>query len=118
MMAWLIATLFLLTACGGGDESESVDTEGTSTTAQTTASTTAAPLPVAQTAPPTTATTAAPTTTTTTIAVTTTTVPSTSVVFYANCAAVRAAGKAPLRRGDPGYSSSLDRDGDGIACET
>jgi DNA polymerase III sliding clamp (beta) subunit (PCNA family) len=39
------------------------------------------------------------------------------VVTYANCAAVRAAGKAPLRRGDPGYSSALDRDGDGIACE-
>ncbi len=23
----------------------------------------------------------------------------------------------PLHRGEPGYSSSLDRDGDGIACE-
>lgn len=41
----------------------------------------------------------------------------TSTVFYANCDAVRAAGKAPLLRGQPGYSSSLDRDGDGIACE-
>lgn len=38
-------------------------------------------------------------------------------VYYANCAAVRAAGKAPLHRGDPGYRSALDRDGDGIACE-
>lgn len=38
-------------------------------------------------------------------------------VTYKNCAAVRAAGKAPLYRGDPGYSSKLDRDGDGIACE-
>lgn len=38
-------------------------------------------------------------------------------VAYANCAAVRAAGKAPLYKGDPGYSSNLDRDGDGIACE-
>lgn len=38
-------------------------------------------------------------------------------VSYANCAAVRAAGRAPLRRGDPGYSARLDRDGDGIACE-
>jgi phosphatidylserine/phosphatidylglycerophosphate/cardiolipin synthase-like enzyme len=36
---------------------------------------------------------------------------------YANCAAVKAAGKAPLHKGDPGYSSKLDRDGDGIACE-
>ncbi|MFF4168740.1 excalibur calcium-binding domain-containing protein [Streptomyces sp. NPDC001744] len=38
-------------------------------------------------------------------------------VSYANCAAVRAAGAAPIRRGDPGYSSRLDRDGDGVACE-
>ena len=38
-------------------------------------------------------------------------------VSYANCAAVRAAGKAPLHSGDPGYSRKLDRDGDGIACE-
>ena len=29
----------------------------------------------------------------------------------------RAAGAAPLHRGDPGYRSGLDRDGDGIACE-
>jgi competence protein ComEC len=32
-------------------------------------------------------------------------------VFYANCAAVRAAGKAPLLRGQPGYRPALDRDG-------
>lgn len=38
--------------------------------------------------------------------------PSTSV-HYKNCAAVQAAGAAPIRRGDPGYRSALDRDGDG-----
>ena len=38
-------------------------------------------------------------------------------VYYKNCTAVRAAGKAPLHQGEPGYSSKLDRDGDGIACE-
>jgi len=38
-------------------------------------------------------------------------------VYYANCTAVRAAGAAPIMRGEPGYSSKLDRDGDGIACE-
>ncbi|KFI64268.1 GmrSD restriction endonuclease domain-containing protein [Bifidobacterium cuniculi] len=38
-------------------------------------------------------------------------------VTYANCAAVREAGKAPLHRGEPGYSTALDRDGDGVACE-
>jgi hypothetical protein len=46
----------------------------------------------------------------------TTKAPETSV-YYANCAAVRAAGKAPLHRGDPGYAAHLDRDGDGVACE-
>ncbi len=40
-----------------------------------------------------------------------------SEVRYANCTEVRAAGKAPLRRGDPGYAAHLDRDNDGIACE-
>ena len=36
---------------------------------------------------------------------------------FANCAAARAAGAAPVHRGDAGYSSKLDRDGDGIGCE-
>ena len=38
-------------------------------------------------------------------------------VYYANCAEARAAGAAPLYRGQPGYRSGLDRDNDGIACE-
>lgn len=38
-------------------------------------------------------------------------------VYYKNCDAVRAAGKDPLYEGDPGYSTKLDRDKDGIACE-
>jgi hypothetical protein len=38
-------------------------------------------------------------------------------VYYANCTAVRAAGKAPLYSGEPGYRYQLDRDNDGIACE-
>ncbi|MFJ7807032.1 excalibur calcium-binding domain-containing protein [Bacillus cereus] len=41
----------------------------------------------------------------------------TDSAYYKNCAAVRAVGKAPLHKGQPGYSSHLDRDGDGIACE-
>lgn len=36
---------------------------------------------------------------------------------FRNCAEARAAGAAPVRRGDPGYSPKLDRDGDGIGCE-
>lgn len=36
---------------------------------------------------------------------------------FANCTAARAAGAAPVRRGDPGYGSHLDRDDDGLGCE-
>ena len=38
-------------------------------------------------------------------------------VYYENCTAARAAGAAPIMRGEPGYASKLDRDNDGIACE-
>jgi len=47
----------------------------------------------------------------------TTTNAPTKEVYYANCAAVRAAGMAPLEQGQPGYRAKLDGDGDGIACE-
>lgn len=40
-----------------------------------------------------------------------------SGAYYQRCDAARAAGVAPLRRGEPGYREALDRDGDGIACE-
>lgn len=43
-------------------------------------------------------------------------VPDSGSVFYENCAAVRAAGAAPLLVGEPGYSLDLDGDGDGKAC--
>ena len=39
-------------------------------------------------------------------------------VYYENCDAVRAAGAAPIYAEDPGYSTKLDRDQDGVACET
>jgi len=38
-------------------------------------------------------------------------------VYYPNCAAARAAGAAPVYRGQPGYGRHLDRDGDGKGCE-
>jgi hypothetical protein len=38
-------------------------------------------------------------------------------VFYGGCREVRAAGAAPLHRGQPGYRAGMDGDGDGIACE-
>ena len=45
-----------------------------------------------------------------------TSAPAAAATHYANCDAVRKAGAAPLHNGDPGYSSALDRDGDGVAC--
>jgi hypothetical protein len=36
---------------------------------------------------------------------------------YADCAAARAEGAAPITSGQPGYRSGLDRDGNGVACE-
>lgn len=43
--------------------------------------------------------------------------PTASPVRYANCNAARAAGAAPVYRGDPGYGPHLDRDNDGVGCE-
>ncbi|MDP4574100.1 excalibur calcium-binding domain-containing protein [Qipengyuania sp. G39] len=41
-----------------------------------------------------------------------------SDVYYRYCKDARAAGAAPLYRGDPGYRPALDADNDGVACET
>ena len=38
-------------------------------------------------------------------------------VYYRDCDAARSAGAAPMYRGEAGYRSALDRDGDGVACE-
>lgn len=43
--------------------------------------------------------------------------PAPSGAYYRNCAEARAAGAAPIYRGQPGYRKGLDRDGDGVACE-
>ncbi|TQJ69610.1 excalibur calcium-binding domain-containing protein [Arthrobacter sp. SLBN-100] len=45
-------------------------------------------------------------------------VPAAAGVFYANCAAAKAAGAAPIQAGEAGYRAGLDRDLDGIACES
>ena len=46
-----------------------------------------------------------------------TALPAAGVRTFRNCSEARAAGAAPVRIGDPGYSIKLDRDGDGIGCE-
>ncbi|MBO9623946.1 MAG: excalibur calcium-binding domain-containing protein [Sphingomonas sp.] len=38
-------------------------------------------------------------------------------VYYRNCDAARAAGAAPIERGEPGYREEMDGDSDGTACE-
>lgn len=38
-------------------------------------------------------------------------------IYYPNCTAARQAGATPIYRGQPGYGSHIDRDGDGKACE-
>jgi hypothetical protein len=43
--------------------------------------------------------------------------PSRAVRCITKTALRYAAGAAPIHRGEPGYSSKLDRDGDGVACE-
>ena len=41
-----------------------------------------------------------------------------STVYFKSCKAAKAAGYSDIKKGEPGYSSKLDRDGDGIACES
>jgi hypothetical protein len=40
-----------------------------------------------------------------------------AAAYYANCAAAKAAGAAPILAGQAGYRAALDRDNDGVACE-
>nr|WP_063779413.1 excalibur calcium-binding domain-containing protein [Kibdelosporangium sp. MJ126-NF4]CEL23195.1 hypothetical protein [Kibdelosporangium sp. MJ126-NF4]CTQ94358.1 hypothetical protein [Kibdelosporangium sp. MJ126-NF4] len=43
--------------------------------------------------------------------------PPPAAAYYKNCTEARAAGAAPVHRGEPGYGRHLDRDGDGVGCE-
>jgi hypothetical protein len=127
-----LTTLLGFVAAANPEQDEvqagSVTTEAPVTTAGPTSSSTTTTVPT--TVAPTT--TAPPTTLPPTTAPTTTAPPPTTAapapeaamapapapsVYYANCDAARAAGAAPVRVGDPGYASHLDRDGDGVGCE-
>jgi len=44
--------------------------------------------------------------------------PAASATYYANCDDARARGAAPVYADDPGYRAGLDRDSDGIGCES
>ena len=114
--------LFLPAACSGEDDEDS--DAGPTTTTTTAATTTSEATTTTAAAPPTTA---APVTTEAPPPPPITEAPRPAVTAapsapsgatYANCSEAKAAGAAPLSRGEPGYSSKLDRDGDGVACET
>lgn len=124
----LAASAALLVGCGNPAEEETpiaplVGEADVSTTTESTTTTLASTtMKVTTTLAPTTTTeavTAPPTTEPPTTPPPPTEAPTTAAaaVYYANCDEARAAGAAPLHRGDPGYSSKLDRDDDGVACE-
>ncbi len=127
--AALIAAL--LSGCGSETAPDPKPTVAHSTTTQPRATTTpSTTLSAIAPPPPIATTTAAPTSTTTlappppapapdipTVRAPAVPTPEAPSAYYRSCAAARAAGAAPLHRGDPGYRSGLDRDGDGVACE-
>jgi len=39
-------------------------------------------------------------------------------MYYRSCAAMRAAGAAPIRLGQPGYRTGLDRNRNSVACDS
>jgi hypothetical protein len=108
-----LAVLAAVTACGSDGTNSTANTPETSATTTSEAeTTTTAEAPVTTRAfaavPDRTGATTAPTSPPA----------AQSTAYFANCTDARAAGAAPLRRSDPGYRSALDRDGDGVACET
>lgn len=126
----LLALALLLVACS--DDATTVDLPDETTTSVDLSEPEPLPLVPSTLAPPTTLppTTAAPATappvTRAVVATTRATLPpqtsppptQVARTYYANCSEARDAGAAPVRRGDPGYGSHLDRDGDGVGCES
>lgn len=114
--------LIAAAASGGEDDAKPVSVVGQVETTLTLPLASTAPAPPVTQAPTTEATVpattrASATTAATAPATTAATAPATSAVYYNNCAEVRAAGKDPIYRGQPGYRSGLDGDSDGIACD-
>ncbi|KAB2582657.1 hypothetical protein BS297_24650 [Rhodococcus erythropolis] len=116
--------VLLLTSCGGSEEAKPAPTTMTAiqklvdaptttvkaSSASAPTTTTAAPIVITSEVP---APSAAPAPTVTAPPA----APKAPPVKYSSCADVKKAGAAPLCKGDPGYSTSLDRDEDGVACE-
>lgn len=136
---WLIGGIVGLVALAGvgslGDKTDhkpastNTTVESTSTSASTTSSTAStSTAPTTSTTAPSPAPTAEPPVDSSTIAPTAPVAEPAEVppvsdaptggVYFATCAAARAAGAAPLHVGGPGYRPALDRDKDGVACES
>jgi len=127
--------LTLLGAALGEDRTEARTTGPAATSTSTTAAPARSFTSEVMTSPSTSTTTTTTLATTTTEAPTTTTPPAPTTTWasppteppgapagapvggYANCAAARAAGAAPVHVGEPGYAPRLDGDGDGVGCE-
>lgn len=118
-----VVAFLLLTVAGQAGAQETTTTSApvdpTTTTATTIETTTTTALA--------TTTTRAPIETTTSVSVLpmpsiipdpATTTTAAAVVFYANCDAAALAGATNIASNQPGYRAELDRDGDGVACET
>jgi hypothetical protein len=126
MAGAVLAGSFVVIGVGGAMSPEQDDlkvpTEGTTATttakvAEPTRTTTAKP--TTTTTRPSTANTTRPKPTTTTEPVaTTTTTRAAAGPTFANCSQAKAAGYHDIQLGQPGYSIHLDRDRDGVACES
>ncbi len=115
MIYRIALTIILGTALTGACADQTIVTTSGIVTSQssTTHLATTLPTPDPEPEPATTATSAI-----TTSAATATPAPITSALPVKNCTDARERGIAPLVRGkDAGYSTKLDRDGDGVACE-
>ncbi|WP_314394840.1 excalibur calcium-binding domain-containing protein [Leptotrichia shahii] len=42
----------------------------------------------------------------------------TEILYFKNCKEARSKGYKNIKKGEPGYARHLDRDRDGIACES
>ncbi|MGI8537711.1 MAG: excalibur calcium-binding domain-containing protein [Mycobacteriales bacterium] len=133
---YIVTALLILSACGGS-ETEPTESEPTPSATERTSSPSASPSRSPSPKPTATSPSPAPSPTPTPPPRPSPTAPRTQApppaprtqappptkaptagASYANCSEVKAAGAAPLRRGEPGYRAGLDRDNDGVACET
>jgi len=113
--AWIIAILVSVGSLGAGDAPVAL-AEGTAPTPTSTPEPTPEPVPTPAETP---AEAAAPEPVASTPApAAAPAAPTPAATFFQNCDAVRAAGAAPIYTGQPGYSRTLDRDGDGVGCES